>query len=169
MKKTKNKIALIITIALATLAIGTAFYIKSTQDKANQGKTEQQILQEEEAKANLDPKKDNEAYYRQQNGATEQQTGRANVNITSLGQDASMVYAAAMVDGQTSGTCTLVMTKAGSPRATGQAPLKLITSYYACQVEISKSSLAKGEWEAKIEFSSDKAKGVSDTQKITVN
>ena len=171
----KNKKILFLLIVVALAALGTAAYIRLS--RPSPPPTDQEILQEEERKAGpTDPKTDNEAYRRQQqaeqnssNANSGNPTNSATVSMGSLSQDAANVYVSAIVEGQTTGTCTARLTS-GSQVLTKTAPLGLVTNYYACQgFTVPKSEFpTKGVWDVKIEFVNGSTTGSTSTQKITV-
>ena len=171
----KNKKVLLILTIVAVIGAGAAVYVKMTRPETP--KTDQEILREQEKEAGpTDPKTDNEAYRRQQqaeqnssNANSGNPTNSATISIGSLSQDASNVYVSAIVEGQTTGTCTVRFTS-GSQTVIKTAPLGLVTNYYACQgFTVPKTELpTKGLWDVKIEFINGSTTGSTSTQKITV-
>lgn len=173
MKKAKNKKALIILTLIAIAVIGGALYIKFSQTPP---KTEQQKLQEEEKKAGTpDPKTDNEAYRRAQTTNTQTTAAaqggktKADIYISSISQSDGNTYINAIVNGQTSGTCTLTLTKSGAT-VTRTAPLAIVTSYYACQgFTVERAAFSStGDWTATVTFTNNVSEGKTDPQTITI-
>lgn len=174
----KNKRTLIALILIAITTVGVATYIKFSQ---NPPKTEQQKLQEEEKKSGTpDPKTSNESYQRQSQeqpgkdnvntGGTQPPKQAANIYISSASQSGNNVYISAIVEGQTTGTCTLTLKKAGSQTITRTAPVGIATSYYGCQgFTIERAAFsASGEWDAIVSFQNANASAQSGTQKVNI-
>lgn len=135
--------------------------------------TDQQQLKKAEEKAPpSNPKTDNEAYRRDQQKQAQgtSNTATANIYISSLTQDGSNVYVGAIVDNQTSGTCTAHFSS-GTSAFNLTAPLGVVTNYYACQgFNVPKSSFPhKGPWSVKVDFTNQAASGSTATQQIDVN
>lgn len=177
MKKIRNKKALIILSIIAVIAVGGALYVKFNQKSASP-KTEQEKLQEQQQKAtSYDPDTDNEAYYREQQAKQQPQTqsssngkATASVYFSSISQGDGNVYINAIVDKQTSGTCTLNLTKSGSQTITRTAPLGMVTSYYACQGFTLKRSEfpSTGDWTAVVSFTNNASEGKTPPETVTI-
>jgi hypothetical protein len=165
----KNKKILIALSVIAIAVIGAAVYVKLSHK--NPPSDQQKLQQEQKKAAPTNPKKDNEASRRQQQSEAQANQGsKVSIYISSLTQDDSMVYVGAIVEGQSSGTCTANFTS-GSNSLTKQAPVGIVTSYYACQgFNVPKSEFpAKGNWSVKVDFSNGSAIGSTDTKNFTIN
>lgn len=172
MKKIRNKKALMILLLIIALtAVGGALYVKLNQ-KADLPKTEQEKLKEEESAAkDYVPTKNDEAYASQQKAKQQSRpSSSANIYFSSISQDDDNLYINAIVSQQTSGTCTLTLTKAGSQTITRTAPLGMVTSYYSCQgFTLKKTEFSSiGDWVASVSFTNGVSKGETPAQRITI-
>jgi len=172
----KNKKILFPLIAIAIIVTGVALYVKFNQKSAD-SPTQQELREQEKEAGPADPKATNEATQRQR--AAEGNTSKNSaeplkqsvvVYISSAGQSGGDIFVNAIVENQTSGNCTLTLTKAGSPTVTRAAQLGLVTSYYACQgFTIERGAFAQpGDWTAVVSFSNNQSEGKSKEQKVTV-
>lgn len=99
------------------------------------------------------------------------ETANISVTITTLDQTSSEVNVRTVVEGTTSGTCTVTFSKSGQSDVTREAKLALVTSYYTCQGwDIAKSAFpATGTWQAVVKIKSGDRAGSSDAQTININ
>lgn len=91
------------------------------------------------------------------------------VTITNASQQSTYVAVRALVDGTTSGTCTLELSKSGQSTISRQAPLVVQANYVTCQgfnVALSDFPVS-GQWTALIKIES--AAGAAQSQPVTIN
>jgi hypothetical protein len=151
-----------------------------SKDTTPQQSADQIKLQEEEKKAAIDPKKDTEAYNRQQTPTPQasptasqpSQKLAAIPTITQAEQSGSNVIIKAIVDNNGGpGNCIATLTRSGSADVQQTKPTVLVTSYYACQTfQIPRSQFGSaGTWSVAVKFESDKAAGTSTKQSVAIN
>lgn len=169
-KNKTNKLIITIAIVGVALSVGLAGYWYATRPKPTSSlQASEATKQQTEAKDAENAKSTDNKNYEQQPGKAKQTASKASVSITSIGQSDSTVYINALVDGETSGTCTLELTN-GSKKITKSTPIGYQVSYYICNgFNISSSEFSpKGEWTAKIDVSGPKGSASSDESKVTV-
>ena len=169
-KNKTNKLIITIVILGVALSVGLAGYWYNTRPKPTSSlQASEATKQQTEAKDAENAKSTDNKNYEQQPGQAKQTASKTSVSITSIGQSDSTVYVNALVDGETSGTCTLELTN-GSKKITKSAPIGYQVSYYICNgFNISSSEFApKGEWTAKIDVSGPKGSASSEERKVTV-
>jgi len=167
--KTKRLIIPIVILGVA-LSVGLAGYWYNTRPKPTSSlRVNEATKKATEAKDAEDAKSQDNKNYDQQPGQSKQTASKTSISITSIGQSDSIVYVNALVDGETSGTCTLELTN-GSKKITKSAPIGYQVSYYICNgFNISSSEFApKGEWTAQIDVSGPKGSVSSEERKVTV-
>ena len=169
-KNKTNKLIITIVILGVALSVGLAGYWYNTRPKPTSSlQASEDTKQQTEAKDAENAKSADNKNYEQQPGQAKQAASKTSVSITSIGQSDSTVYVNALVDGETSGTCTLELTN-GSKKITKSAPIGYQVSYYICNgFNISSSEFApKGEWTAQIDVSGTKGSASSEERKVTV-
>ena len=174
-----NKAALIVTSMIAVVLVGAAVYVKTTN-------TDNQATEVEEATPEVktgetqgtnpgnqakDKLVESENQPGNNGGSTTPAKPSVKPLITGPAQDETNVYIGARVDGATSGTCTLSLSKQGYSTINRTSELVLVVSYYACKdFVVAKSDFpVKGEWIAVVKFSSGSAEGTSDPVTVNVN
>ncbi len=176
MKKRKTKRLLLIltsVLVVAGLAAGGYTYYKISQKHVDQlavsESTKKQAEQQEVEQAKSDSNKNS-----QQSGSPQassnQPTGSAGVTITSVGVSEGNVYASALVNGATSGTCNVKFEKSGATTVQKSADIGLQVSYYICKGFVVPASQfsQKGEWNVTISIDTPNGKATSETKKVNV-
>ncbi|MCX6805300.1 MAG: hypothetical protein NT114_01235 [Patescibacteria group bacterium] len=169
-KKSNNKLIIAAVILGVFLAIGLVGYWYTTRPKPTSSlQASESTKQQTEAKDAENAKSTDNKNYQQQPGQAQQVSSNTGVSITSIGQSGSTVYVNALVDGETSGTCTLTLTN-GSKKIVKSAAIGYQVSYYICNgFNISSSEFApKGDWTAQINISGPKGSASSEERKVTV-
>lgn len=170
-KRKKLKIVLITLLAL-TLLGGLAFagyrYLRPKNNSSLEA-SEKTKEQTEKNDAERAKSSENKNYNQGDNQGQNTQAGNLSVTITSIGQSGQTVYINAIIDGATSGSCKLSLTK-NDKKIEKTATIGLQVSYYICQgFNINSSEFPeKGEWDASIEATSTKGSGRSETKKVNV-
>lgn len=182
----QRKLYLAIAILVVTLA-GVGVFAKLSRPPAS-SPTRTPTPSPTFNQADFNPKTDSEQARRQQTspsptptpsatasptpGTTPTPVAKGPIKPTILGadQDTTTISVDALVDGQTSGTCTATLSRTGSTSVSVSGPLTQVTSYYACKTMVfNKSGLAKGIWNVTVVFENAEVRGVSDSQTVTVN
>jgi uncharacterized protein YpmB len=169
-KKSNNKLIIAAVILGVFLAIGLVGYWYTTRPKPTSSlQASEATKQQTEAKDAENAKSTDNKNYQQQPGQAQQTASKSAVSISSIGQADSTVYVNALVDGETSGTCTLTLTN-GSKKIVKSAAIGYQVSYYICNgFNISSSEFApKGEWTARVDISGPKGSASSEERKVTV-
>lgn len=169
-KNKTNKLIIAAVLVGVFLSVGLAGYFYNTRPRPTSSlQTSEDTKKETEAKDVENAKSADNKNYQQQPGQAQQTASKSAVNISSIGQADSTVYVNALVDGETSGTCTLTLTN-GSKKIVKSAAIGYQVSYYICNgFNISSSEFApKGEWTARIDTSGPKGSASSEERKVTV-
>jgi uncharacterized protein YpmB len=169
-KKSNNKLIIAAVIVGVFLSISLAGYWYATRPKPTSSlQASEATKQQTEAKDVENAKSADNKNYQQQPGQAQQTASKSAVNITSIGQTDSIVYVNAIVDGETSGTCTLTLSN-GSKKIVKSATIGYQVSYYICNgFNISSSEFAPiGEWTARIDTIGPKGSASSEERKVTV-
>lgn len=90
--------------------------------------------------------------------------------ITNLFVEDKKLLVNATVTGTTTGTCTLILSKAGSPEITKTTQVEQVTSYYSCGsfvVPVSEFP-ASGNWSAKVRVTTNGITGESDSRSVEI-
>lgn len=175
------KKATIIILVILVLA-GVAFAVYMADDKspsdimgapdAKQDETQQAEEQKQQTEDTQEEPNETSSGNVGSNGDEKEETSsktEADITISNISQDKSMVYVNATVEDATEGTCTAIFSKEGHSNIKESSELQLVTSYYACQTEVSKQEFpVKGMWRVKVKFSSQNAQGVSDVETINI-
>ena len=170
--KNKTKFFLFITLALLMAGVSVVsywFFIKpSKKSNSVSEATKKQAEQKDVELAKSDNNKNSQVPENEKQQAPAQPTSVA-VNITSLGQTGQTIYINSLVNGTTSGTCSLTMQN-GSAVITKSTNIGLQVSYYICQgFSIASSEFVpKGDWTALIEVTTPNGTAKSESRKVTI-
>lgn len=174
----KNKkifqIFIIAIIVGATLLAALYFLLDDRSNTSGSTpQTDRARILEEEAKADVNPKTDNEAAYRAEQekelAKKAAATQQVKVTISSVAQDDNFVFIGATADGQRAGSCTLKLTNASKSVQPPASQMQLVTSYYACQVRVEKSQLSQGLWKGVMAFKNGDATGTSSEVEVKID
>lgn len=159
-----SKQILIASIAVAVVLAGGSYYWWQSRNN-----NQPEIIATDASEVIADP---TEAAKTQAAKPSEEDSPAASENsgsviVSSVNQDASTVSIRTLVEGYSSGTCTLTLTRAGQTDIQRTADVVFAPpSYYACNgFNISKSDIpAKGAWKIKIVVSSDNKSAESESE-----
>lgn len=173
MKISKRSRIILISIALLVLIAGGVFFVvKKYQDKKANA-TPTSSTKDNPATNETTARSTNEEKTNSTNSSASQSNGNVSVTITNAMQTSDgIVRVGSLVNGTSSGTCTLKFEKAGSSTITKTAPIGLQISYNICKgfndIPASEFS-AKGEWRATISVSSANGNAQSETKVVSIN
>ena len=168
--KRKNIITLSIVLALSATMLGYLIYIKFLKkDLSIKTKKINEETKKEAEQNDVQVVKDDANKVTQTDEKKPEQPSSVTVNISSAGFSNQTAFISAIVNGTTSGNCTLTMQN-GTAIIEKKADIGLQISYYICRgFNIPSSELVpKGEWNAFITVNTPNGSAKSEVRKVNV-
>lgn len=143
----------------------TVDYNPPTQEQIDAGNQ----IKEENTKQDESKPNENNNTPSDQPANTPAQQNTVGMNITAANQNGSMLQIRTLINiVSSSGTCTLNLTKSGSPTVTKTANVQALPSSSTCQgFDVPVAELSSGTWTATVQYTNGATKG-SATQNIVV-
>lgn len=177
-KNTKLRYAILaIIIALLLALAGVWYFVKHNPKDSSVDPVSSSTPRPEENKVDYSPARESDniaegdAKEQLANGDNENSSNDSlAVTITSVQQQDKTILIRTLVDGTTSGTCTMTASKAGSTSITRTAPVGAQASYALCQgFNVASSDFPdSGTWTIQVALTTDKGSANSKTTTIEV-